>query len=179
VILLDEIGRAQRTSNGDPFGPLLEALDPSQGGFRDDYIGDIALDVSGVLFVLTTNELDGVPAPLIDRCDVITIRSYTAPERREILVRHLVPRALAELRLGTEQVVLTDGAIDVLAGVGDEKGQQGLRGADALLRSALEGGLREHLESCGPVSITRATVERWSRRLEPPIWWGKIANPNF
>ena len=56
-----------------------------------------------------------VPAPLIDRCDVITIRSYTAQERREILMRHLVPRALAELRLGPEQVVLQDGAIDVLA----------------------------------------------------------------
>lgn len=98
VILLDELDKISTNSfHGDPSAALLEALDPAQNwGFHDHYLGDVTIDLSQVMFVATANSLDTIPAPLLDRCEVIQCAGYVMEEKVRIAGRFLVKKQMEE-----------------------------------------------------------------------------------
>jgi ATP-dependent Lon protease len=115
VILLDEVDKLGADYRGDPTAALLEVLDPAQNHtFRDHYL-EVELDLSDVLFIATANVVDSIPAPLLDRMELIALDGYTEDEKVTIARGHLLPRQLDRAGLGEADVTLTDGALHALA----------------------------------------------------------------
>lgn len=114
VLMLDEVDKLGRDFRGDPAAALLEVLDPAQNNtFRDHYL-DLPFDLSKVFFVCTANSLETIPAPLLDRMEVVSLSGYTEREKIEIAKRYLIPRGLAESGLTAEQCHLSDEALQRL-----------------------------------------------------------------
>ncbi|MGD2082058.1 MAG: endopeptidase La, partial [Chromatiales bacterium] len=104
VIMLDEIDKLGASFHGDPASAMLEVLDPEQNvDFLDHYL-DLRFDLSKVLFVCTANQLDTIPAPLLDRMEVIQLSGYIASEKLQIARRYLLPRQLKRAGLKRGQV---------------------------------------------------------------------------
>ncbi|HEX4030156.1 MAG TPA: endopeptidase La [Terracidiphilus sp.] len=111
VIMLDEVDKLGRDFRGDPASALLETLDPEQNAtFRDNYL-DVPFDLSKVLFICTANMLDPVPAPLLDRMELIPLHGYSEEEKVHIANRYLVPRQVKENGITPEQIEFPDEAI--------------------------------------------------------------------
>jgi len=111
VLMLDEIDKLGRDFRGDPAAALLEVLDPEQNKtFRDNYL-DLPFDLSKVLFVTTANSLDTIPAPLLDRMEIIRLSGYSEEEKAQIARRYLLPRQLAHAGLTAEQCNITEEAL--------------------------------------------------------------------
>jgi ATP-dependent Lon protease len=92
VIMLDEIDKIGASYHGDPASALLEVLDPEQNtDFLDHYL-DLRFDLSKVLFVCTANQIDTIPAPLLDRMEVIQLAGYISEEKLQIARKYLLPR---------------------------------------------------------------------------------------
>jgi ATP-dependent Lon protease len=111
LLMLDEVDKLGRDFRGDPAAALLEILDPEQNRtFRDNYL-DLAFDLSKVLVITTANSLDSIPAPLLDRMELLRLSGYTEEEKTEIARRYLIPRQFRETGLTADLCVIPDGTL--------------------------------------------------------------------
>jgi ATP-dependent Lon protease len=138
VILLDEVDKVGADWRGDPSAALLEVLDPAQNhSFRDHYL-DVEVDLSEVVFIATANLLDTIPAPLLDRMEIISFDGYTTEEKLAIAKGYLVPRQLKRNGLKPEEISVEDDVLrTVIAEYTHEAGVRQLeREVGKLLRGA-------------------------------------------
>jgi ATP-dependent Lon protease len=114
VILLDEVDKVGADWRGDPSAALLEVLDPAQNhSFRDHYL-DVEIDLSQVVFLATANMLDTIPAPLLDRMEIIAFDGYTVEEKRAIARDYLLPRQIKRNGLTDDEVEVEDAVLSDL-----------------------------------------------------------------
>src|SRR5690554_3430311 len=127
VIMLDEIDKLGASFQGDPASALLEVLDPEQNKeFLDHYL-DLRVDLSKVLFICTANQLDSIPAPLLDRMDTIRLSGYITDEKVAIAKNHLWPRVLERHGLKKSQIRISDATLkSIVEGYARESGVRGL-----------------------------------------------------
>ncbi|KAJ3088440.1 ATP-dependent Lon protease pim1 [Quaeritorhiza haematococci] len=114
LIMIDEIDKLGRGHQGDPASALLELLDPEQNNSFLDHYMDVPIDLSKVLFVCTANLTETIPAPLLDRMEIITLSGYVAEEKVAIASRYLAPAARAASGLENKKVSLGEDAIEHL-----------------------------------------------------------------
>ncbi|MBV8301314.1 MAG: endopeptidase La, partial [Candidatus Dormibacteraeota bacterium] len=164
VIMLDEIDKVGSDWRGDPSAALLEVLDPAQNStFRDHYL-EVDLDLSEVLFIPTANVWETIPAPLLDRMELIKLDGYTSDEKLAIARDHLLPRQteLAGLREG-EMTVESDAVLDIIGGYTREAGVRGLeRELGKLARKVATGFAKG--TATPPVTVTRGEVRTYLGR---------------
>ncbi|KAI6653316.1 Lon protease-like protein, mitochondrial isoform X3 [Oopsacas minuta] len=153
LILIDEIDKLSRGYQGDPASALLELLDPEQNkNFLDHYL-DVPIDLSKVLFIGTANVTDTIPAPLIDRMEIIHVSGYISSEKVEIAKRHLLPEALTQCGISTNQITLTDNAINTL--ISSYCRESGVRNLQKQIDKVLRKSARQIVESADfkPIQI--------------------------
>ncbi len=135
VFLLDEIDKLSQDLRGDPASALLEVLDPEQNtSFRDRYL-EISYDLSKVMFITTANSIDTIPAPLLDRMEVINIAGYTEEEKVQIAKRYLIPKNLKANGLDKSNVKFTDEGIKAI--IRGYTGEAGVRKLEQLVSAVI------------------------------------------
>jgi len=110
LFLLDEVDKMGHDWRGDPASALLEVLDPEQNATFNDHYLEVDYDLSDVMFVTTANTMN-MPAPLLDRMEIIRISGYTEDEKVEIAKRHLLPKQIEAHGLTSEEWSITDAAL--------------------------------------------------------------------
>ncbi|MCH1413267.1 MAG: endopeptidase La [Rhodobacteraceae bacterium] len=110
LILLDEIDKMGQDFRGDPASAMLEVLDPEQNSTFTDHYLEVEYDLSNVMFITTANSYN-MPAPLLDRMEIIPLAGYTEDEKTEIAKRHLVDKAVKNHGLRKGEFELTDSAL--------------------------------------------------------------------
>jgi ATP-dependent Lon protease len=108
VILMDEIDKMGMDFRGDPASALLEALDPEQNNTFNDHYLDVDYDLSKVLFITTANVQYAIPAPLLDRMEIIQMAGYLEHEKVEIAIKHIMPKLLKEHGLTEKDVDISE-----------------------------------------------------------------------
>ena len=123
VFLLDEIDKLSTDLRGDPASALLEVLDPEQNDtFRDRYL-EIPYNLQKIMFITTANTLDTIPAPLLDRMEVINLSGYTEEEKIQIGIKYLAPKQSALNGLSDSNITFTeDGLKEIIVGYTGEAG---------------------------------------------------------
>ena len=127
LILLDEVDKLGNDFRGDPTSALLEVLDGEQNSTFYDHYVDMPYDLSKVMFITTANDYTAIPAPLLDRMDIIHIDSYTREEKFQIAKRHLVSKQLKKHGLSGRNFKITDEVIyDIIDSYTRESGVRNL-----------------------------------------------------
>lgn len=157
LILLDEIDKMSNDFRGDPSSAMLEVLDPEQNTAFEDHFVEVSFDLSQVLFVTTANDIHNIPAPLLDRMEIIELSSYTAEEKFQIARRHLWKKQLGRHGLSGSQIRMSDTVLKrLIEGYTKEAGVRQLE--------------RELAKICRKVSVKIVSGEAKSvsvGRLEP------------
>ncbi|MCJ7831176.1 MAG: endopeptidase La [Dehalococcoidia bacterium] len=160
LFMLDEVDKLGVDFRGDPASALLEVLDPEQNyTFVDNYL-DVAFDLSRVMFITTANLMDPIPAPLLDRMEIIELPGYTEREKLEIAKRYLAPRQMDANGLRKGMVKITDEALlDVIRSYTREAGVRNLeREIGAICRGVAREVVRGETKG---VKVTLGTLSKF------------------
>lgn len=159
LILLDEVDKLGSDYKGDPSSALLEVLDPEQNGtFTDNFI-EIPYDLSHTVFIATANDLSAVPAPLLDRMEVIEIPSYTREEKLNIAKYHLVRKQEQRHGLNGRTFKITDGAVYSL--IDSYTREAGVRRLERTIAALCRKSAKLIAEGCEKrVTVNAETVEK-------------------
>ena len=160
LFLLDEIDKLGSDWRGDPSSALLEVLDPEQNNTFNDHYLEVDYDLSDVLFVTTANTLR-IPAPLLDRMEVIRISGYTEDEKVEIAKEHLIPKQVKSHGLKKGEWSISDEALrDLIRYYTREAGVRNLEREIAnLSRKAVRHVLTKKVKG---VRLTRRNLEKFA-----------------
>jgi len=161
VILLDEIDKMAMDNHGDPASALLEVLDPEQNkGFVDHFL-DLEYDLSRVMFIATANHIDGIPYPLFDRMEVISLSGYTTPEKLEIARNFLIPKNLKEYSLTARQYKISPDIISLI--INDYTREAGVRQLERLIAKIMRKGIQVLLKDATikTITVTPDLVREW------------------
>ncbi|MEJ5376401.1 MAG: endopeptidase La [bacterium] len=176
LFMMDEVDKLGQEFKGDPASALLEVLDPEQNTHFVDHYLDMPFDLSRVMFILTANVIDMIPAPLLDRMEVLTLPGYTDEEKVEIARRHLIPRLVREHGLADNPPEFSEEGL--LRMIQDYTREAGLRGLERelaaicrkLARQAVQAG-----EAKSPVLIGAHEVSLY---LGPRRFHHEVAEEN-
>lgn len=126
LFLLDEVDKMGMDYRGDPAAALLEVLDPEQNNTFQDHYVEVDFDLSHVMFIATSNSMN-IPAPLLDRMEVINLSGYTEDEKRNIAERHLIPKQMKLNGVKENELRIEESAIiDIVRYYTREAGVRGL-----------------------------------------------------
>lgn len=166
VFMLDEIDKLTFDYHGDPASALLEVLDPEQNfEFRDNYL-EVAFDLSQVMFITTANTLESIPAPLLDRMEIIRIAGYAEHEKLQIANGYLTPRQLRENGLLSHELKFKDEALlEIIRSYTRESGVRSLE--------------REIGSVCRKVVTIRETEKRKIRVITKKLVHELLGKPKF
>jgi ATP-dependent Lon protease len=166
VIMLDELDKIGASYHGDPASALLEVLDPEQNrDFLDHYL-DVRFDLSKVLFICTANQLDTIPAALLDRMEIIRLAGYITAEKLRIARNFLWPKALERAGIEGKQLRIDAGALrTVIDGYAREAGVRNLE--RQLARIVRQAAVRIVRKRDKPIRIGVADIGRY---LGQPIF---------
>jgi ATP-dependent Lon protease len=180
VFMIDEIDKLGVSFQGDPSSALLEVLDPEQNvAFRDHYL-DLPFDISDILFITTANTLDTIPAPLLDRMEVIRLSGYINDEKVAIARKYLIPKSLGRTGLKRKDVKYSKAALlDIAEGYAREAGLRNFEKAlDKIHRKLARKSVLDTLKL--PITIDPAQIEEY---LGKPIFYEegikKITRPGM
>jgi ATP-dependent Lon protease len=165
VVMLDELDKIGHDFKGDPASALLEVLDPEQNRFFTDHYLDVPFDLSSVMFILTANVLDTIPAPLRDRMEVIEFTGYTQEEKTRIASKFLCPKQIREKGLSPRQVVFTDAAVGTI--IQEYTREAGIRNLERRIATICRKIARESLQNADDaeiVTLTPGSVQRYLGR---------------
>ena len=158
VIMLDEIDKITRNSQGDPASALLEVLDPEQNETFVDHYLDAPYDLSNVLFICTANQLDTIPGPLLDRMEVIRLSGYVLEEKLQIAGRYLVPKQLQDHGFASDEINFEDEALHFM--VDRYAREAGVRNLEKQIRKIIRKlVLREAEDGGRDFTVTREMVK--------------------
>ena len=160
LMLLDEIDKVSADYRGDVSSALLEVLDGEQNGkFRDHYL-EIPLDLSGVLFIATANDVSTIPRPLLDRMEVIEVSSYTENEKFHIAKKYLVPKQLERNGLTGEMLSFSDKALEKI--IHNYTREAGVRNLERRIGEICRKAVREFFEKKRKsVHITEGNLQKY------------------
>lgn len=160
VILLDEVDKMSTDWRGDPTSALLEVLDPEQNNNFGDHYLEVTYDLSNVLFITTANTFQGIPRPLLDRMEVITLSGYTEEEKLEIAKRHLWQKQMTEHGIESEQVKLPDKSIREI--IRNYTRESGVRSLERELGSVCRKTAKEIVRGAKtPIRLSTALIEKF------------------
>jgi len=162
LFLLDEIDKMAQDYRGDPASALLEVLDPSQNHKFNDHYLDMDLDLSEVMFICTANSMD-IPAPLLDRMEVIRLPGYTEDEKVNIAERYLIPKAIKANGLKPKELHISEDAVrDLIRRYTREAGVRNLeREVSKICRKVVKEAVTSKAKNV-EINVTEANLEQYS-----------------
>jgi len=175
VFLLDEVDKMTSDFRGDPSAALLEVLDPEQNSEFTDHYLELPFDLSQVLFITTANVAYPIPAPLLDRMEVIELPGYTDDEKVKIAERHLIPRILKEHGLTEDNINISTNTIYQI--IREYTREAGVRNLERKLSTITRKVSKEIVE--GRDRQARITTQNLAKYLGVPIFkYEKSAKEN-
>ncbi|MFP6792246.1 MAG: endopeptidase La [Pseudomonadales bacterium] len=163
LFLLDEIDKMGQDHRGDPASALLEVLDPEQNNTFNDHYMEVDYDLSEVMFICTSNSMD-IPAPLLDRMEIIRIPGYTEDEKLNIATRYLVPKQMENNGLKEDELAIEDQTVtDLIRYYTREAGVRGLeREIAKICRKVVKESALSEVEQSGTLAVTSELLEVYS-----------------
>ena len=165
VFLLDEVDKLSSEYAGNPAAALLEVLDSAQNSTFKDHFVDLPFDLSKVLWIVTANNLAGVPRPLRDRMEIITLSSYTAYEKKEIAKHYLIARQRKENGLTAKDISFGAGVVEKI--IQEYTRESGVRELERVIGRVCRKAARRIVEGMHPpIRVTKKNLREFLSRAK-------------